>query len=142
MGRWATIDRMEGKMLLFPKILLTMVSVITLTLSRTVCFDPCEIEVTLRIEKASENKKVLIEVEGYDSLYFRSSEMEYSVTSPTTTKIRYMGIPTGSYVVRAFLYKFDGKEWSGTVDAREFKVIGDGSLTKNRTKKPKVVGGG
>lgn len=129
-------------MLLFPKILLTMVSVISLSLSRAVCFDPCEIEVTLRIERASENKRVLIEVEGYDSLYFRSSLMEYSATSPTVTKIRYMGIPTGNYVVRAILYKFNGKEWSGTADAREFRVIGDGSLSKNRTKKPKVVGGG
>lgn len=111
-------------------ILATLVSV---SVSPAVCFDPCTLTVTLRVEPSRDNEKVVLEIgeEGIEP--YRKTDLNYTPWcneksecrySPKTVQIRYPGVPAGNYNVTATLYKHDAKTWVAGSDKKKVTVAG------------------
>lgn len=104
--------------------LLLVSQLISLSSLPTLCFEPCDVRVRLKVEPAEDNEKVILELESKDSPYYRLSEMPYSKYQPKTVEIWYKAIPEGVYVLRATLVKHDAKTWEAGRDSVRIEVRG------------------
>ena len=106
--------------------LLSILATITLSVTPSVCQEPCTLTATLQVEKATDNEKVVITLEAEDSEYFRSSDLDYSLNTPRTIQIRYISVPAGNYILKAVLYKHGGvKSRIGGMVVRSVRIVGD-----------------
>ena len=105
--------------------LLSVLATITISVAPSVCHSPCTFVVTLQVEKAADNEKVVIVLEAEDSEYFRSSELPLNTQSPIrTVQIKYPKVPRGHYIIKATLYKHNGGSWIGGQDVKTIRIIG------------------
>ena len=83
---------------------------------------PCDFELTLTVEKAEDNVKVEIEVDGSEG-YYRNSEVPFKgEKSPRVQKIIYRAVPTGEYEVKATLFKHDLKTYEADVAIQRISI--------------------
>ena len=106
--------------------LLPILAAITLSVTPSVCQEPCTLTATLQVEKAKDNEKVVITLEAEDSEYFRSSDLDYTLSTPRTVQIRYISVPAGNYLLKAVLYKHNARSWIGGMAVRSVRIVGDG----------------
>lgn len=102
---------------------LILAGLIAISVSPKICNSPCDVVVVLKVEPASDNEKVIIEVEG--EYYETVSFIDYSNGGPKTTRISYKRLPQGEYKIKASLHKHDGKSWVAEAVNTTFTVIGD-----------------
>lgn len=106
-------------------VLLFASSVLGITVDRTVCLALCSFVLTLHVEAAADNEKVVLAVEAEDSEYARYSELPLDAKTFPTVKVRYANVPRGTYTLTATLWKHDGKSWIAGVDTKTLTVKGD-----------------
>jgi hypothetical protein len=99
---------------------LILAGLISISVSPTVCNAPCSIRVTLKVEPAEDNERVILEIDGDN--YSRVSDMDYSNGGPKTVQIWYKDLPGGDYEIRASLHKHDGKSWVAGSDKKNIKI--------------------
>lgn len=81
-------------------------ALISIVVRPTVCFDPCEVRVTIRVEPAQNNEKVVLELDSDEGMYMLS-EIDYSYKSPRVLELWYANLTKGEYTLKATLYRRD-----------------------------------
>ena len=99
---------------------LILASLISVSVTPSVCLSPCNIRVILKVEPAKDNERVVLEVDGPD--YYHRSDLDYTKYSVRTIQITYPNVPSGPYTVVATLYKHDGKSWVAGMDTKRVIV--------------------
>ena len=102
---------------------LILAGLISVTVSPRACFEPCNIRVTLKVEPAKDNERVVVEVYSTNLGYYHRSDMDYTNGQPKTIQITYPGLPAGNYVVKGVLYKHDTKTWKAGEDVQGLNVV-------------------
>lgn len=100
--------------------LLLLANLITLTTTRSVCFEPCDVTIVLSVQPERDNSELRLEMIQTDGAYYRSSSLDMSpncdengkcVYPPQRMRITYPRVPEGAYVITATLLKHDAKTW-------------------------------
>lgn len=102
---------------------LTLAGLIALLVNPTVCNAPCNVTITVKVEPAPDNAKVVIEFLDEDKTPYRISDLDYSNGGPKTLRITYPGVPGGAYDIVVSLHKHDGKSWVAGTDKKHVEVI-------------------
>lgn len=98
-------------------------ALISIAVTPTVCFEPCEVHVIIRVEPVTSNEKVVLELNSDEGMYM-SSEIDYSYKSPRVLELSYANLTRGEYTLKAILYRRDrGSRVVGT-DIKRINVSG------------------
>ena len=105
------------KLLLLLSLLVPKEQAISLHLSRSVCFAPCEVEIRVTIPKSNNNRFFVLQIDNED--YLRSTYQQLDEYSPKTFYFFPPHIGEGVYEVKAILYDNHGE----TVRVRQTLIV-------------------
>lgn len=100
---------------------LALAAAISLRVLPSVCNAPCQVTLTVVVEKNDANRKVDLQLANEEGDYERNSQMDMNEYAPRIVQLIYKGIPRGTYTFKATLRRNDGTIYTTT---HSLKVIG------------------
>jgi len=87
----------------------------------TFCMEPCEVRITVGVDRNEANRELLIEADSPD--FYRSSAVQLDgETAPSVYTLVWKSLPAGRYQLRAMLRRASGDVTRTTLKVR---VVGD-----------------
>jgi len=87
----------------------------------TFCMEPCEVRITVAVDRNESNRELLVEADGSD--FYRSSSVQLDGdAAPSVHTLVWKSLPAGRYQLRAMLRRASGDVTQTTLAVR---VIGD-----------------
>lgn len=100
---------------------LALAAAISLRVSPAACNAPCQVTLTVSVEKNDANRAVELKLENEEGDYERNSHMDMNEYAPRIVQLIYKSIPRGTFTFHATLKRNDGTVYTTTTNLR---VIG------------------